>query len=86
MALPGITGPQMAAWSVILGLALLLIGGLVLWAYGRRHPRTAVPATGPEAEATRHFHAHLVRWFFIYGILVMLAGSGLLFWATSVFY
>jgi hypothetical protein len=40
---------------------------------------------GPEAEATRNFHLNLVRWFFIYGILVIAAGTALLLWAGSVF-
>ena len=39
----------------------------------------------PEAEATRNFHLNLVRWFFIYGILVIATGAGLLLWAGSVF-
>ncbi len=77
---------DITAWSVILGLSLMSVGGFVLWAYGARMPRHAVLATGPEAEATRNFHLNLVRWFFVYGILVVAAGAALLFWAGSVFF
>jgi hypothetical protein len=76
---------DLTAWRVILGLSLMSVGGLVLWAYGTRHMRTVVTSMGPEAEATRDFHLNLVRWFFIYGILVITSGAGLLLWAGSVF-
>ena len=29
---------------------------------------------GPEAEATRAFHSHLARWFFVYGCAVIALG------------
>jgi len=77
---------QLAAWSVILGLSLMSVGGLVLWAYGARRVRHAIAAAGPEAEATRNFHAHLVRWFFIYGMFVIVLGAALLFWGGSILF
>ena len=77
---------ELAAWSVILGLALMSIGGLVLWAYGARRAQSTVVASGPEAEATRNFHLNLVRWFFIYGILVIALGVSLLFWGGSILF
>jgi len=77
---------EIVAWSVILGLSLMLVGGLVLWAYGTRRTRASLVATGPEAEATRNFHLHLVRWFFVYGLMVVVAGAGLLFWSGSIFF
>jgi hypothetical protein len=73
------------AWSTILALSFMLVGGLVLWAYGAR-PKTAMAdGAGPEAEATRLFHTRLSRWFFCYGITVIALGSGLLLWAYSLF-
>jgi len=75
---------QLAAWSVIAGLSLMLVGGLVLWAYGARQLAAPLQA-GPEAEATQQFHRRLARWFFIYGILVVAGGAALLFWAGSFF-
>lgn len=76
---------DLTAWRVILGLSLMSVGGLVLWAYGSHRARNLVSVTGPEAEATRNFHLNLTRWFFIYGIIVVIAGAGLLLWAGSVF-
>jgi hypothetical protein len=77
----------LAAWSVIAGLSLMLVGGLVLWAYGARQRAVVVaPEGGPEAEATQHFHTRLSRWFFMYGVMVTLVGITLLFWAGSIFF
>jgi multisubunit Na+/H+ antiporter MnhC subunit len=76
---------DLTAWRVILGLSLMSVGGLVLWAYGARRTGSVVASLGPEAEATRNFHLNLVRWFFIYGVLVIAAGTLLLLWAGSVF-
>jgi hypothetical protein len=76
---------EIVAWSVVVGLSLLSVGGLVLWAYGTRNNQNFQASLGMEAEATRHFHLHLVRWFFIYGISVMIVGAGLLLWSGSVF-
>ena len=42
---------QMAAWNVVAGLSLMVVGGLVLWAYGARQQRGVLLAIGPEAEA-----------------------------------
>ena len=56
----------------------MLVGGLVLWAYGGRHDLTgamALMVTGPEAEATRAFHSHLAHWFFVYGMSVITLGA-----------
>jgi hypothetical protein len=76
-----------AAWSVILSLSLILVGGLVLWAYGARQRETSVAAlTGLEAESARAFHARLARWFFMYGISVITLGIALLLWGASIFY
>jgi hypothetical protein len=81
-------GMYLATWSVIAGLALMLVGGLVLWAYGGRRPLLprAIAETGPEAEATRQFHQRLARWFFVYGSLVITLGLALLLWAASRFF
>lgn len=76
---------DLTAWRVILGLSLMSVGGLVLWAYGARHTGHVINIIGPEAEATRNFHLNLTRWFFIYGIIVIASGAGLLLWAGSVF-
>ena len=76
---------QIAAWSVIASLSLMLVGGLVLWAYGARVPQGELSATGPEAEATKRFHRRLARWFFIYGIAMVIGGTALLFWAGAYF-
>ena len=75
---------QYAIWAVIGGLSLMLIGGLVLWAYGARPASVAVPGTGIEAESTRVFHTRLARWFFIYGTMALTSGLALLLWAGSV--
>jgi hypothetical protein len=75
-----------ATWSTIIGLALMLVGGLVLWAYGGRDSSTAkLNNTGLEAEATRQFHQKLTRWFFIYGSLIVTLGLALLLWAALHF-
>jgi hypothetical protein len=74
-----------AAWGVIIGLALMAIGGLVMWAYGARTNRvlaTSLMVSGPEAEATRLFHVKLVRWFLNYGMGALVAGFIVLVWAT----
>lgn len=75
---------DLIVWKMIVGLALMLVGGLMLWAYGaqRRTSDTALPAmNGPEAEATRQFHTNLVAWFFWYGIGCVGIGLGLVAWA-----
>jgi hypothetical protein len=72
-----------AAWGVIIGLAMMVIGGLVLWAYGARNYEPAeersFAAAGPEAEATRRFHVRLVKMFFIYGLSLVTLGIVVLF-------
>jgi|GEM_PF-2021131 hypothetical protein len=76
-----------AAWYVIFGLSLMLVGGLMLWAYGaRRRMRTTHGFVGPEAEAARLFHHKLARWFFIYGAAIIVAGVGFLLWAGSILF
>lgn len=77
---------QKAAWAVILGLALILVGGLVLWAYGARRKSAAVISGGVEGAAAEAFHSKLARWFFLYGTGVIVAGVALLLWATSVLF
>lgn len=73
-----------ATWSTIIGLALMFVGGLVLWAYGGRTSTMAKLAdTGIEAEATRRFHQRLTRWFFVYGSLIIVLGTTLLLMAAS---
>jgi hypothetical protein len=78
----------LATWSTIVGLALMLVGGLVLWAYGGRRASSSArfADVGPEAEATRRFHQRLARWFFIYGSLMIALGLALLLWAAQNFY
>ncbi len=76
---------QVAAWSVIVGLSLMVVGGLMLWAYGARQGERGALAGGPEAEATHRFHQRLARWFFIYGMIVIALGGSLLFWGGSYF-
>lgn len=78
---------QLAAWSVIVSLSLMVVGGLVLWAYGaRRRAGDGVPLKliGPEAEAAQLFHIKLARWFFFYGMAVILIGAGMLLWAVTI--
>lgn len=77
--------PTLAAWSIIVGLALMLVGGLVMWAYGARKMQIMFGAIGPEVEATRDFHTRLVRWFFVYGVSVIALGLALLAWGGKTF-
>jgi hypothetical protein len=74
-----------AAWSLILGLSLMIVGGLMLWAYGSRR-RSSMPPnfTGPEAESARYFHHELANWFFFYGVATIIIGVALILWASSV--
>ncbi|MBI1272920.1 MAG: hypothetical protein GC131_02400 [Alphaproteobacteria bacterium] len=77
-----------AAWGVIIGLALMIIGGLVIWAYGARRFQQTTPALNsdnPEAEATRRFHSRLSRAFFMYGISAIIAGLALFAFAGRHF-
>ena len=78
----------LATWSVIIGLSLMLVGGLVLWAYGARRASTLSKLVdmGVEAEATLQFHQRLSRWFFFYGSLIITLGVAILFWAVSNFF
>jgi hypothetical protein len=75
-----------AAWGVVFGLAFMLVGGLVLWAYGARRMTGLVEVTGPEAAATRLFHTKLIRWFFVYGVCMTTLGMAILLWAGSILY
>jgi len=78
---------ERAAWSVILGLSLMMVGGLMLWAYGARRRATATSDfAGPEAEATQLFHLRLARWFFLYGVGITIAGVALILWASSILF
>ena len=82
--------PLLATWGTIGGLALMLVGGLVLWAYGGRKRSVfsniaAIADVGVEAAGARLFHQRLARWFFIYGTLLVTLGLVLLLWAASVF-
>jgi hypothetical protein len=74
---------DLAGWGVITGLALMVLGGLVLWAYGARNYEVmkaeTYRATGPEAEATQRFHVRLVKTFFYYGLTLIVLGAGMLF-------
>lgn len=71
-----------AAWSVIFSLSLMLVGGLMLWAYGghEEEPKE-LPTTGPEATATRTFHLHLSHWFLFYGATLIVIGLISLLWS-----
>jgi hypothetical protein len=65
----------------------MMVGGLMLWAYGAHSQGTPSSGfAGPEAEAVRTFHVKLARWFFLYGISIILAGAALLLWASSVLF
>ncbi len=76
-----------ASWSVIFGLSLMMVGGLMLWAYGaRRRILSTQGFSGLEAEAAQHFHQKLARWFFLYGITIILTGVGFLLWAGSILF
>jgi len=74
---------EIAAWCTVLALSMMLVGGLVLWAYGGGRNHFAIETAGPEAEATQRFHNHLARWFFIYGVTIVVGGVLLLAWAVS---
>ncbi len=76
-----------ATWGTIIGLSLMLVGGLVMWAYGGRRALAASKfvEVGLESEATRRFHQFLARWFFTYGSMVITLGLALLLWAASNF-
>jgi hypothetical protein len=78
---------ELAVWGVILGLSLMMVGGLMLWAYGARRRRRAPSGfSGPEAESARYFHLQLARWFFLYGVTIIIAGIGLILWASSILF
>jgi hypothetical protein len=74
-----------ATWAVIIGLSLMLVGGLVLWAYGGGQPSSGAKfhETGIESESVRAFHQKLSRWFFIYGSLIIAGGIVLLMLALA---
>jgi hypothetical protein len=78
----------LATWATIIGIALMFVGGLVLWAYGGRKASSAAlhADVGLEAEATRRFHQRLTRWFFVYGSLMITVGLALLLWAAPNFF
>jgi hypothetical protein len=75
-----------ATWLTLLGLSLVFVGGFVLWVYGAQKPRRAVEVGGPEAKATQEFHAHLVQWFFLYGIVAVISGVGCLMVAATMIF
>lgn len=68
------------AWGVVIGLALLVVGGLMFWVYGNRTSQQTVVLnpTGPEAESTTLLHLKLIRWFYIYGVCLCVVGGFLL--------
>lgn len=71
-------------WGVIIGLALMCIGGLAMWAYGARRPVTAVsPATPPDTAMAEqhHFHRRVARLFVVYGAILL--GAGLIVLVTA---
>lgn len=75
-----------AAWLVITGLALMVMGGLTVWAYGARPRGTPIVLTssGPESEATQRFHVKTVRWYRAYGMAMTAIGGVLLLSAAVV--
>ena len=86
-SIPFMTSYDIAAWSVVLSLSLMMVGGLTLWAYGaRRQEPPPSGFAGPEAESARLFHVRLARWFFVYGISVILVGTAMLLWASSILF
>lgn len=77
---------NLAAWNVVLGLSLMFIGGLVLWAYGARHTATTPLTEGPEVDSAKLFHSRLTRWFFTYGVTIIAIGAALLLRASANFF
>jgi len=78
---------ERAVWCIILGLALMIVGGLMLWTYGTRRRKSAPRGfSGPEASAAQLLHLKLARWFFVYGVLVTLAGVALILWGSSILF
>ncbi len=74
-----------AAWGVIIGLALMLVGGLMQWAYGakrRGNGDLILSSSGAEAEATQRFHVQLAGWFRLYGIALALIGAVTALWGA----
>jgi len=64
-----------SAWGVIASLALIAVGGLMVWAYGgHKIAPLNLSATGPEAEATKSFHRDLSSWFLFYGATLVVIG------------
>jgi hypothetical protein len=75
-----------ATWGTISGLALMFVGGLVLWAYGARRRSWVggeMAEVGPETEAAHYFHQRLTQWFLVYGSVIVIVGFILLLWAIS---
>ena len=70
-------------WGTLIGLSCLCVGGFVLWAYGARWTPKEVDALNHEPEATRLFHARLARFFFMYGIGLIVLGLAALLWANE---
>jgi hypothetical protein len=77
---------QLAAWGIIIGLSLMMVGGMVLWAYGARPQKIRMSASGPEDEAAKLFHQRYARWFFIYGVVMIVIGTGIVFWVRVYFF
>jgi hypothetical protein len=69
-------------WATVLGLSLLFVGGFVLWVYGMEKAPASSGVLAQQDDVSRRFHAHLVRWFFLYGVLAVLTGVGFLLTAA----
>jgi len=65
-------------WMTLWGLSLLFVGGFVLWVYGSQKENVTTDDFITPSKKTPFLHAHLVRWFLVYGGLAVFAGIGLL--------
>jgi hypothetical protein len=65
-------------WMTLWGLSLLFVGGFVLWVYGAQKQPPTTDVFIQQGDVSRRFHAHLVRWFLLYGSLAIFAGIGCL--------
>jgi hypothetical protein len=69
-------------WMTLWGLSFLFVGGFVLWVYGTQKARLAADVFARQDNPSCHPQAHLVQWFFLYGVMAVFAGIGLLLTAA----
>ena len=65
-------------WMTLWGLSLFFVGGFVLWVYGSQKENSAIHDFASPSKSSPYLHAHLVRWFLVYGGMAVFAGIGLL--------